>query len=263
MKACLSKALGAASIALALTSGPVAEAAPPGGRPAYCQPASRAPKIFGLGGSTMGSALGPMLDHLYKPEGVEFSRWGKASSGLARPDFHDWPGEAPRLMKKHKPDIVVVSLGTNDYQALKTKEGWIRQEETEAWAKAYADRVDAMLTGLTADNPQRLIIWSGPYAFKGENAEVRAPVVNRIMRERVAAFVARGGRAEFLDAYAVTSDAKGRPLSEADLPGQKGGKQKIRQKDNIHLTTEAVRAFLADPVVTLTRPCHVPKAAGK
>ncbi len=261
MKLYLTKALGAAAFAVVLSSSHSAEAAPPASRPAYCQPTTRAPKIFGLGGSTMGSALGPMLDHLYEPEGVDFSRWGKASSGLARPDFHDWPKEAPRLMQKHKPDIVVVSLGTNDYQAIKTKDGWIRQEETEAWEKGYADRVDAMLDGLTADNKQRFIIWSGPYAFKGENAEVRAPIVNRIMRERVAAFVARGGRAEFLDAYVVTSDAKGRPLSEADLPGQKGGKQKIRQKDNIHLTTEAVRAFLADPVIALTRPCHAPKAA--
>jgi hypothetical protein len=237
-------------------------AAPPadGARPAYCQPASRSPKIFGIGGSTMGSALGPMLDHLYKPEGVAFDRWGKASSGLARPDFHDWPKEAPRLMQKHKPDMVVVSLGTNDYQAIKTKEGWIRQEETAAWEKAYADRVDALLEGLTADNKQRFIIWSGPYAFKGENAEARAPIVNRIMRSRVDAFIARGGRAVFLDAYALTSDGKGRPLSEADLPGMKG-KQKIRQKDNIHLTTEAVRAFLADPVVALTRPCHGAKTA--
>jgi hypothetical protein len=256
--------LASLSVLAGLGASASAHAAPPaeGARPAYCQPASRGPTIFGLGGSTMGSALGPMLDHLYRPEGVTFSRWGKASSGLARPDFHDWPKEAPRLMQKHKPDIVVVSLGTNDYQALKTKDGWIRQEETEAWEKGYADRVDALLEGLTADNKQRFVIWSGPYAFKGENAEVRAPIVNRIMRSRVEAFVARGGRAVFLDAYALTSDGKGRPLSEADLPGMKG-KQKIRQKDNIHLTTEAVRAFLADPVTALTRPCHAPKAAGK
>jgi hypothetical protein len=242
-----------AALALAATpmlSAPAAHAETAG---KICPAVSTAPKVFGIGGSTMGSVLGPMLDKVYEEEGVDFSRWGKASSGLARPDFHDWPKEAPRLMAKHKPDIVIVSLGTNDYQALHTDSGPIRQDDPR-WEQVYGERVDAMLRGLTADNKERLIIWSGPYAFEGKNAVVRAPIVNRIMRERVEAFAKAGGRAIFHDAYGPTSDDKGRPLSETLLPG-KGKKEKIRAKDNIHLTTDAVRLLLAKPIVELTRPC--------
>lgn len=248
-------ALPSALAALAIALAPVATttAARADSATSHCPAVSKDTKIFGIGGSTMGSVLGPMLDHIYKEEGVSFSRWGKASSGLARPDFHDWPKEAPRLMTKHKPDIVIVSLGTNDYQPLKTKNGWIRQEEAD-WEKVYAERVDAMLQGLTADNKKRLVIWSGPYAFQGKNAVVRAPIVNRIMRERVEAFAKAGGRAIFHDAYGPTSDGEGRPLSDALLPG-KSKKESIRAKDNIHLTTDAVRLLLAKPIVEMTRPC--------
>ena len=63
----------------------------------------KAPTVYGIGGSTMGTLLGPMLDKVFEENDVEFRRWGKASSGLARPDFHDWPKATPELMQKHKP----------------------------------------------------------------------------------------------------------------------------------------------------------------
>jgi hypothetical protein len=91
----------------------------------------KSPLIYGIGGSTMGTLLGPMLDKVFEENDVEFKRWGKASTGLARPDFHDWPKETPALMRKHKPEVDVVSLGTNDYQQLWDDGEWVRLEEPE------------------------------------------------------------------------------------------------------------------------------------
>jgi len=220
----------------------------------------KAPVVYGIGGSTMGTLLGPMLDKVFGENDVDFRRWGKASSGLARPDFHDWPKSAPELMHKHKPDIVVVSLGTNDYQALWEDGNWVRQEDAD-WEKKYGERVDAMLAAIAKDDEDRLIIWSGPYAFEGKNAVVRAPIVNRIMRERVEAFAAAGGNAVFHDAYVVTSDDKGKPLDQAVLPGTKKAAD-IRTKDKVHLTADAVRLLLAKPIVDIALPCF-PKREAK
>jgi hypothetical protein len=220
-----------------------------------CPTIAGATTVYGIGGSTMGTLLGPMLEKVFEEQGIDFRRWGKASSGLARPDFHDWPKETPAIMKKHQPKIVVVSLGTNDYQPLwVSKKEWIKQDDP-AWETTYGDRVDALLEAITADDPERLVIWSGPYAFKGENAEKRAPVVNRIMRERVEAFAKRGGHAVFHDAFAVTSDTAGHPLKEAVLPGKGKKAVDIRSKDEIHLTADAVRALLAEPIVEMVTPC--------
>lgn len=238
-------------LAAAATSG--ADAAQP--QVLKCPTVTGDPTIYGIGGSTMGTLLGPMLEAVLEEHGIDFRRWGKASSGLARPDFHDWPKETPAIMKKHDPDIVVVSLGTNDYQPLWVgKNDWIQQDDPK-WETVYGDRVDALLEAIAGDDKERLIIWSGPYAFTGPNAEKRAPIVNRIMRERVEAYAAAGGHAIFHDAYAPTSDANGKPLSEAVLAGKGAKAVKIRSKDGIHLTADAVRALLAKPIVDMVMPC--------
>jgi len=220
----------------------------------------KTPLVYGLGGSTMGSLLGPMLEKVFGEHDIKFRRWGMASSGLARPDFHDWPKATPAVMEKHKPDIVIVSLGTNDYQALWDDGAWIRQDDG-AWEKVYGARVDALLLAIAHGNEERLIIWSGPYAFHGENAVVRAPIVNRIMKERVEAFAAKGGNAVFHDAYVVTADKDGKPLATAVLPKRGKRKVEIRTKDGVHLTADAVRHLLATPIVQVALPCFAKKEA--
>ncbi|MCC6620761.1 MAG: DUF459 domain-containing protein [Deltaproteobacteria bacterium] len=244
------------TIALALALVVTTSTAPGYAEPdVKCPKIGREPNVYGIGGSTMGSLLGPMLKTVYEEHGIGFRRWGKASTGLARPDFHDWPGEAPGIMEKHDPDIVIVSLGTNDYQPIwVSKSEWIMQDDP-AWQTAYGDRVDELLEALTKDDDERLVIWSGPYAFKGENAEKRAPVVNRIMKERVEAFAKKGKRVVFHDAFTITSDDAGRPASEAVVPGKGKKPVKIRQKDGVHLTADAVRGLLAEPIVDMTLPC--------
>jgi len=220
-----------------------------------CPTTKKVPVIYGIGGSTMGSVLGPMLAKVLKKHDIKFSRWGKASSGLARPDFHNWPDEAPRLMKKHSPDIVVVSLGTNDYQPLWEKGNWVLQDDAK-WQTLYGERVDALLHAAAGKDKRRLIIWSGPYAFEGKNAVVRAPIVNRIMRERVEAFAADGGRAIFHDAYGPTSN-EGKPLTTAKLNGKDN--VEIRQEDGVHLTEDAVEYLLVNPIVDMVLPCFPKK----
>jgi hypothetical protein len=232
-------------------------------RPDICPQSDKALVVYGIGGSTMGSVLGPMLDDIFGKYKVDFSRWGKASSGLARPDFHDWPAETPRLMKKHDPDIVIVSLGTNDYQPLWVDAKTAIRQDDERWEQVYGERVDALLEAAAGKKKERLVVWSGPYAFEGKNANVRAPIVNRIMRERVEAFIKAGGKAIFHDAYAATSK-DGKPLKTAKLSTKKAAKaEDIRQDDGIHLTAEAVKVLLAEPLVELVMPCFRTEEAGK
>ncbi|PKN57991.1 MAG: hypothetical protein CVU56_07935 [Deltaproteobacteria bacterium HGW-Deltaproteobacteria-14] len=218
-----------------------------------CPATKGSPTVYAIGSSTLGSVLGPMLQRILKDDGIEMHRWGRASSGLARPDFHDWLALAPGLMAKHKPDIVVVSLGTNDFQPLYNKGKWVGLD-SEKWEAIYAKRVDKLLTLTGGKKKQRLVIWMGPHAFAGERAEAQGPVVNRIMRERVEAYAAAGGNAVFVDAFGATLGRNGRPLEEAKLPGS-SKVERIRTGDNIHLTTDGVRWLMAEPVLTYIRPC--------
>jgi len=214
------------------------------------------PKVYAIGSSTMATLLGPMLKRVLAADDVEVVRWGRASSGLARPDFHDWPRKVPGLMRRHRPDIVVVSLGSNDFQAIWHNKRWVRFED-ERWEKIYAERVDRMLTGAAGEDRERLVIWVGPYAFAGGRAQVRAPIVNRIMRERVEAFAEAGGKVFFVDAFAATTNERGRPLAEARL-GDARRAVGIRTSDGIHLTNAAVQAFMGEPIIEVVRSCLAP-----
>lgn len=234
----------AASFLLALTGSAHAKSK-------KCPKVKGKPLVYGVGSSTMGISLGPMMARIFKGKNINFRKWGKASSGLARPDFHDWPKEIESVAKKYDPDFWVVSLGTNDYQSIRTKKkGWIKWGN-KRWTEIYAERVDRMLKVLAGPNKRRMIVWMGPVAFVGKKAQVMAPVINRIMRERVEAF---GGKAIFYDTHAKTLNKRGRPIAFFKAPGNKR-RQKARTKDNIHLTRGAVRHLLALPVIDIIENC--------
>ncbi|MFT7581497.1 MAG: hypothetical protein ACI9MR_003174, partial [Myxococcota bacterium] len=61
-----------------------------------------------------------------------------------------------------------------------------------------------------------------------------------------------GVNAFFIDAYSKTSDSTGKALSRAKIDGKR---QKIRTPDGIHLTTKAVEALMADPIMAHILPC--------
>lgn len=210
-----------------------------------CPQVKATPRVYLMGSSTMGSILGPMLQTLISKEwGVDARRWGKASSGLARPDFHDWPNLLPGLMDKHRPDIVVVSLGTNDNQPIWVRKGvWIRLDNPK-WETYYAERVRETLDKAAGKDRRRLVIWEGPTAFEGKVARVQGPIINRIIQREVQAF---DGKAIFVDSYAATTDAKGHPRNTFKAPGSKKALP-VFGDDGIHLTTEAVRWLLAEPL---------------
>jgi uncharacterized protein len=198
----------------------------------------------------MGSILGPMLQKdLKKRWGIQAKRWGKASSGLARPDFHDWPSEVPNLMRRHRPDYVVVSLGTNDHQALKTQKSWIKTSN-ERWASSYKQRVLIMLRRLSGRDRKRAIVWLGPTNFDSNNARKLGPKLNELIREAIEEF---DGPAVFVDARRATSDSQGGAGVTYRHP--KKGQRPMRTKDGIHLTTEAVRTLLAAPVYDAFASC--------
>ncbi|MGB0588270.1 MAG: hypothetical protein ACPGU1_01200 [Myxococcota bacterium] len=152
-------------------------------------------------------------------------------------------------MRRHRPDYVVVSLGTNDHQALKTRKGWIKTSN-ERWASSYKQRVLIMLRRLSGRDRRRAIVWLGPTNFDSNNARKLGPKINRLIREAIEEF---DGPAVFVDARRATSNKNGEPGVTYRHP--KKGNRPMRTDDGIHLTTEAVRTLLAAPVHRAFAPC--------
>ncbi|MCA9694558.1 MAG: DUF459 domain-containing protein [Myxococcales bacterium] len=219
--------------------------------PDYCPALGRDAFVYALGSSTLASLLGPMIQSALKRRypGVAFRKWGKASSGLARPDFHDWIAELPGLNREYDPDVYVVNLGTNDAQPLwDPRDKWIHARTPE-WEARYGERVDALLDRLAGADRRRLIIWVGPTAFAKKNSRQIGVRVHEVIARRIQAF---DGHAFYVDAYTATSPRPGEYIETVRV----GGKTRPAYGDDgIHLSSDGVRALMLRPLLALLEPC--------
>jgi hypothetical protein len=193
------------------------------------------PKILILGDSMIAGGFGLFLEKALKKDyALPVKRAGKSSSGLSRPDFHDWPEAAAAIVGKWKPDASVVMFGGNDVQGLYMgKDKWIRWDE-DGWDEEYGRRVDA-LADILAPAGERLF-WVGMPVMRPTKFHERVKRVNVIYRARMAA---RPG-ATFIDIWDVLADGDGAYADKIVLgtnpDGTPGKKVRVRAGDGIHLS---------------------------
>lgn len=96
--------------------------------------------------------------------GFEINDRSKISSGLARPDFYDWPATIDDLLPTiPASSTVVMVIGGNDGQALQSVDRELAglQPETPEWFNEYAERVRTLATSIvTAGHP---LVWVGAH----------------------------------------------------------------------------------------------------
>ncbi len=123
-------------------------------------------KMYVAGDSDAGT-FGPYLQTLMKKTGmVDVTLDYKVSTGLARPDFFDWPARFDEEVPKVNPGIVVITFGGNDAQGLSDKSGtFIFGTPTgdatadAGWREEYGKRVGQVMDTLTQGG--RTLIWVG------------------------------------------------------------------------------------------------------
>jgi len=204
-----------------------------------------------IGAFSIGGLIGPMLRRIFKDGPVTFKFWGKASSGLARPDFHDWPKATKRILRSFKPDLVIVHLGTNDNQGIRKGKGWIRSGRP-AWEAEYAKRVGHMLDLIAGPDRSRPIVWVTPVVIRSKNAWRLGGLISKAMRKEVADF---DGGVAFLDVFHTTS--KGGKGQLMRMPSPNGrGTIAVYQKDGAHLTGKANMELVTKPVQRWIMGCY-------
>jgi uncharacterized protein len=111
-------------------------------------------------GDSLATGLGVYLERVMKPSLVRVSRQGRISTGLARPDYFDWPAALTEIVNRFRPDLIVVILGENDNQALRDTAG---REETPVgtfdWPEAYGERVEDFMRLATSKGAR--VVWAG------------------------------------------------------------------------------------------------------
>ena len=223
-----------------VTDPPVTE--PPNtGPPA---PDNRA-KVYIVGDSDAGT-FGPYLEALLDGTTVVDTELNyKVSSGLARPDFYNWPAELAAALPDADPDIVVATFGGNDSQGLSIPADELTfivgdpvDNEAE-WSEEYTRRAGEVMDLLLEDD--RTVIWVG--IPNDDNADVTA----RLAIQDRAAKAAADARPEviFIDTWTRFSGRDG-GLAEFVIDPRDGVGKDVRADDGFHLNVTGAEILALD-----------------
>jgi hypothetical protein len=199
--------------------------------------------VFIVGDSDAGT-FGPYLQTLLDGTGiVETQLDYKVSSGLARPDFFDWPAEIDRKLPEVNPDIVVATFGGNDAQGLAVAGGEFIIGDPVAneaeWTEEYQQRVGAVMDQLLEGG--RTLIWVG--IPNDDNPEV----TQRMAVQDRAAKAAAGERPDviFIDTWKRFSGRDGN-WAEFVIDPRDGQGKDVRADDGFHLNTTGAEILALD-----------------
>jgi uncharacterized protein len=221
------------------------------------EPASSGPpspsnpaKVFIVGDSDAGT-FGPYLQQLLDGTRiVETSLDYKVSSGLARPDFFNWPEELDRKLPEVDPDIVVVTFGGNDSQGLSLPQPELEfivgdpvANEAE-WTEEYQRRAGAVMDQLLEND--REVIWVG--IPNDDNADVTARLA--IQDRAVRAAAAERPEIVFIDTWKRFSGRDGN-WAEFVVDPRDGVGKDVRASDGFHLNTTGAEILAIDIAVAV------------
>jgi len=211
----------------------------PAGPPTADEPAS----VYIVGDSDAGT-FGPYLQQLLDGTGiVETELNYKVSSGLARPDFFDWPAELARTIPEVDPDIVVATFGGNDAQGLSVADGTFIVDDPVAdsaeWTAEYRRRVGEVIDILTADG--RTLVWVG--IPNDDSAEVTERLA--VQNEAVKAEIATRPDVVFVDTWSRFSGRSG-GWAEYVIDPRDGQGKDVRADDGFHLNQTGAEILAID-----------------
>ena len=111
-------------------------------------------------GDSLAQGIGFAADSVFKPFWVEVFKQGRISTGLARPDFFNWPDQMQTIVDRADPDLVVIMIGENDNQGLLYPDGSLEQDiGTWEWASHYQERAESFAQIAASGGAH--VIWIG------------------------------------------------------------------------------------------------------
>lgn len=210
---------------------------PPPGKPGHPATAKPLPvpkrgdplRLY-IAGDSMAGIPGMALINLAKDTEVIKSRLDyHISSGLARPDFFNWPAQLVSQVKALHPAAAVVMFGANDQQGVEAANGKVYAFESSGWKTEYRRRVRDVMDILFGGGVKR-IYWIGQPIMPEAIFSRHMRVLNEIYRSEA---LKRPG-VRYIDAYKLFSTSSGAYTDY--LKDEKGRLQQVREGDGTHLT---------------------------
>ncbi|MCF4099587.1 SGNH/GDSL hydrolase family protein [Maritalea mediterranea] len=178
-------------------------------------------------GDSLSIDLAKGLDRFYAEDPqLKIIGAGVGSSGFVRDDYYDWNKAIGERIAADDFDMVVVAIGTNDRQVIRTGEGSF-DPLTDGWRAAYRARLSEFHAQLKAAN--KPVVWLGLPPMRSGSYSSAMSQISSIHR-----LVAFEYGAEYVDIYERFVDEDGNYSAYGpDLNGQNA---QMRKGDGIHFT---------------------------
>lgn len=190
------------------------------------QPAPRRNVVW-VGGDSMANDVARAFQRAQGESGPEFVENTRISTGLARPDVHDWVAAIETDMREVNPDVAVFCVGGNDDQDMQSAGGRVTLG-TEAWKAEYRRRVGAAMDALSTEG--RKVIWVGYPIVRDKDLAESLDMIETLQK----AEAEMRPSVTFVSLWDRFADENGLYVDwVADTSGEL---QRMRRGDGVHMT---------------------------
>ena len=157
------------------------------------------------------------------------------STGLSRPSYFNWPVHLYAIATSYNPELVVATLGSNDWQSMTSEDGDLLGRGSEEWNEEWSRRLGVTFDVLEA--PHRQVIWVGLPPTRRDDFREGYALMNQLAAAEASSrdFVTMvdiwdmfGGDEPYRAAVVPPDDPEGRPVT-------------VRQQDGVHLNRTGAR----------------------
>ncbi len=191
------------------------------------QPTAKKPLTVLDVGDSLGEDLGIGLeDVLGTSPRVQVVQAAVGDTGLARPDYYDWPAHLAADLARYHPQLVTILIGGNDHQPFDA-DNQVVEFGTPLWYSIYTQRVDLMISEVVKAKARML--WVGLPIMSDPVFGSYMATLNAVYKAQTARY--RG--VEFMPTWTLFSNAEGQ--YSAYLTNSSGQTVLARDTDGIHL----------------------------
>jgi hypothetical protein len=193
------------------------------------QPTAQQPLTFVEIGDSLGEDLGFGLgDSVFASDPlVRVIQAAVGDSGLARPDYYNWPAQLESLIQEYHPGALIVFIGGNDAQSF-IQNGQYVGFGTAIWHRVYSARVAQMMS--EALDAGARVLWVGMPIMQDSGFSAEMQALNSIYQ----AEAAEHPGVTYFSSWPVFSGSNGQYVASSLIGGQE---VLLRDPDGVHIAS--------------------------
>jgi hypothetical protein len=158
---------------------------------------------------------------------VKITQAAVGDTGLARPDYFNWPAKLQSLLQEYHPGAVIIFLGGNDAQGFDVN-GEAVAFGTPLWLSVYRSRVADMMTEAVAAKAR--VLWVGMPIMQSAAFAAEMQQLNTIYGEEAS----KHPGVTYFSSWPVLATPQGQYTASLVENGQT---VLLRDPDGVHLAT--------------------------